>query len=393
MVKELFITIYLFVFRIVFNLFKLLPQKKKTVCVASFGDNIFYSVDALRSISDEEIIILKDASCRYPFDASEYTLLAFDLKHPFSFLKSMYHLATGSTILIDTYHPFLSVTNFKTSTVCIQLWHAAGAIKHFGLMDPTNEYRSAKAIERFKNVYDSFTYAVVGSENMADTFKDSFGLSDSQILRTGIPRSDVLFDNKKKQEVYKKIVQENLWVADKKIILYAPTFRNDQLSNFQLQLNIEQLYASLSDEYVLFIKPHPAVSYEIKDMFKEFVLDVSSYYDTNELLLVTDILISDYSSIPFEFAILEKPMIFFAYDMDEYKVTSGLIDNYENQMPGPVVFSTEAIISSIREKNFNYKDIKDFAKRYNAYSDGSASLNLAKFLTETGERQKEKVSI
>ncbi len=393
MARELAISIYLFVFRILFNIFKLFPQKVKTVCVASFGDNIFFATKALRDLSDEEIIILKDPSCKYRFDESMTRVIPFEVRHPIAYIKSIYHLATATTIIVDTYYGFLAVTDFRRGTTCIQVWHAAGAIKHFGLMDPSNEFRSLRALERFQKVYDRFDYTVVGSENMADIFKKSFGLTDDRILRTGVPRSDCLFDRTEKQRVHKLIHQKYPTIGDRKIILYAPTFREQQFSDYQLELDIQQLYKHLSNEYVLFIKLHPAVSNYISDRYEDFVFNVSDYKDTNELLLITDILISDYSSIPFEYALLEKPMIFFAYDMDKYRVTSGLIDNYENQMPGPVVSTTLEIINAIEQDAFDKEQIKNFKKQWNEYSDGSSSMNLAHFLTNTEKEEMEKVLV
>ena len=394
MIRELTISIYLFVFHIFFNIFKLFPQKNKTVCVASFGDNIFFATKSLRSISDEEIIILKDSSCRFMFDESIASVIPFEIKRPIAYLKSIYHLATGTTIIVDTYYGFLAATDFRPGTNCIQVWHAAGAIKHFGLMDPSNQFRTSRALNRFKKVYDRFDYTVVGSENMADVFKKSFGLTDNRILRTGIPRSDVLFNTDEKQRINQFIHQKYPTIGDRKVILYAPTFREQQFSDYQLELDIQELYQHLSNEYVLFIKLHPAVSNYVSDRYEDFVFDVSDYKDTNELLLITDLLISDYSSIPFEYALLEKPMIFFAYDMVEYRVTSGLIDDYENQMPGPVVSTTLEIINAIYQDTFDKEQIKAFKEQWNAYSNGDSSLNLAHFLTKTEKKEtKEKVLV
>lgn len=395
MARELAISIYLFVFRILFNTFKLFPQKDKTIGVVSFGDNTFFATKALSNLSDEEIIILKDSSCKYQFDESIATVISFDIKHPIAYLKSIYHLATATTVLVDTYYGFLAVTKFRPGTTCIQLWHAAGAIKRFGLMDPSNEVRTPRALDRFEQVYDRFNYTVVGSENMAEVFKNSFGLTDDRILRTGIPRSDILFDRDEKQRVSEHINRIYPTIGDRKVILYTPTFREQQFSNYKLELDIQQLYKELANEYVLFIKLHPTVSNFVSDKYEDFVFDVSDYKDTNKLLLIADLLISDYSSIPFEYAILEKPMIFFAYDMDTYRIKSGLIDEYENQMPGPVVSTTLEIINIIKEDAFDMGQIKEFKEQWNEYSDGNSSMNLAQFLTNTEQKgmKKEKALV
>lgn len=393
MAKEIIISVYLFVFRILFNFFKLFPLKRKTVGVATFGDNIFYTMKAMMKLSNEETVVLKTASCKYRFNRLNATVIPFTLRHPIAYVQSIYHLATATTILVDTYYGFLAASNFRQDVTCIQLWHAGGAIKQFGLLDPSNKFRSKKAIKRFKQVYSKFDYTVVGSEMMAKTFKESFGLTDNRILRTGIPRSDVLFDYSMKEHVYNEMVEKHPSIKDKKIILYAPTFRSNQLSNYQSQLNIDKLYRELSDEYVLFIKPHPAITYKISEQYEGFVYDVSDFYDTNQLLLIVDLLITDYSSIPFEFALLQKPMVFFAYDMEEYRIKSGLISDYEHQVPGPVVFSTEAIILAIKNNKFDYKRIQEFANTWNEYSKGNSSIHLAKYITRTEETRKEKVII
>lgn len=391
--RELAIGIYLFVFRILFNICKLFPQKKKTVGVASFGDNIFYTAKALRSLSDEEIILLKEKSCKFPLEDAFSRILSFNILHPIGFIQSIYHLATATTVLVDNYHGFLAVTNFRPGTTCIQLWHAAGAIKKFGLEDPSISLRSKGALARFQKVYQSFDYTVVGSKKMEETFQRSFGLKENQFLRTGIPRTDLLFDTKRKKEVQESINNRFPSINGRKIILYAPTFRKDQLKAYQLEIDVKQMYEQLSDEYVLFVKLHPAVANSLKDRFDDFMFDVSDYQETNELLLVTDLLITDYSSIPFEYALLEKPMIFFAYDMDEYKVTNGLIDNYEEVMPGPVVFSTFDLVRTIQDGNFDIQRVRQFAKEYNEFSNGNSSLNVARFILGIEEEEKEKVSV
>ena len=392
MVRELGISLYLFVFRILFNLFKLCPQRKKTVSVASFGDNIFYTARSLRELSDEDIIILKGSSCRYEFDPSIGYVVPFDLKRPIAYLQSIYHLATATTILVDTYYGFLAAAKFKKGTNCVQLWHAAGAIKQFGLLDPSIENRTPNAKDRFQKVYDNFHYCVAGSEKMATIFKKSFGLTDDRIIRTGTPRTDILFDSGKQQHIYQDLVNKYPAIKGKKIMLYAPTFRANQLSNIQFELDIKKLYEQLSDDYALLVKAHPAVNFTLSDAYKDFAFDVSDVKDTNSLLLVVDLLITDYSSIPFEYALLEKPMIFFAYDMEEYEITSGLMPDFENQMPGPVVFSTEAIIRAVKQNAFDKKQIQAFAAKWNEYSDGKASLKLAKVLLGIEEKEKAAVS-
>ncbi|ASN04117.1 CDP-glycerol glycerophosphotransferase family protein [Virgibacillus necropolis] len=389
MVRELAITMYLFVFRTLFNMFSLFPQKKKTVFVASFGDNILFTLKELEKQVDDQVIILKTSQCKVDFgQASISKELTFKLSHLFKWIQSIYHLATADKVFVDNYYGFLAVTDFKPNVQCIQLWHAAGAIKQFGLKDPSIKDRTPRAYERFLQVYQRFTHVVVGSEKMATIFRESFGLSNEAISRTGIPRSDFFYDTTKMREVGRELKASFPVINRKKVILYAPTYRDDQLNEAKIALDIQKLEDKFSDQYVLFLKLHPAIKREFYNAHSNFVYDVSDMADLNELLVITDILITDYSSIPFEFSLLERPMIFFAYDKEEYANTVGFWEDYETLVPGSVVGTTEEIIEIIDKENFDPTQVREFAKQWNQYSRGNSSKNLVKALyTEEKEYQ------
>ncbi|WP_217586467.1 CDP-glycerol glycerophosphotransferase family protein [Lentibacillus saliphilus] len=387
MVRETLISIYLVFFRIIFTFFKLFPQEKKTVCVVSFGDNVFYTARALKEVSNEDIIVLKDRQCNYPFDSTIDKVIPFDIRHPFAYFQSIYHLATASTVMVDNYFGFLAAVEFRSKTTCVQLWHAVGALKQFGLMEPSISKRSDRAIDRFKRVYSTFNYVTVGSEKMAEIFRQSFSLDPDRIVRTGIPRTDMFYNEMEKKRLQTDLAQKWPIIKNKKVILYAPTFRSEELNHFQIQLDIEQMYRELGEEYVLFIKNHPAVTYNLDQKFSSFVVDVSNYYDANHILLLTDILISDYSSIPCEYALLDKPMIFYAYDLQSYKKKSGLLPNFEQEIPGPIVQNTDDIIHWIKNQKFDQAAIKRFANMWNRYSKGASSMNVATLIHSDTESQ------
>lgn len=139
----------------------------------------------------------------------------------------------------------------------------------------------------------------------------------------------------------------------------------------------------LGDDFILMLRLHPAVrtSLYLDDFMPDFLYDFSSdEYEINELLLVADILITDYSSIPFEFSLLHRPMIFFTYDLEEYKAKRGLLDEFPTNLPGPIVKDTDSIINLIKENNFNFNKIDQYAKQWNKYSNGHSSANLVRYL-------------
>lgn len=382
MVREFAISVYLFVFRILFYIFNFIPQKKKTTFVTSFGDNVLYTVSALEQDVDDDIIILKTKQCRMDFDAknTQRTVLLFEITRPVSWLCSIYHLATSRVVFVDNYFGFLAVSHFKENVTCVQLWHAAGAIKQFGLKDPSNKYRSKRATRRFQKVYDRFDHVVVGSEAMASIFQKSFGLPDGRMLRTGIPRTDFYFNHSRINDATKTLNHMYPLIKDKKIILYAPTFRDSALGSTEVALDIKKLYDALHHDYVLLLRLHPAIQGSFDNQYPDFVVDVSDYPSIHHLLVVTDLLITDYSSIPFEFSLLDRPMVFFAYDLEEYTSARGFWSDYETLVPGPIVRNTEALVNVMQTRPFDDKLRQSFTNHWNEYSDGHSSERLIKQL-------------
>lgn len=392
MVREVAISIYLFVFRLFFNVFKLFPQKKTSTFVASFGDNILFTIKELEKQTDNDIVVLETAPCKVSFyDVPNRTVLRFETRNLLQWIKSIYHLATSEKIFVDNYYGFLAVTNFRPGTTCIQLWHAAGAIKQFGLMDLTIENRPQKAFKRFNKVYQRFDHVVVGSDNMATIFEEGFGLSKDQFLRTGVPRTDFFFDEIEKKHVKHLLETDFPILKEKKVILYAPTYRDDELDTAALHLDIDKMYDQLKYDYILLLKLHPAVNGTFENKHPGFVFNVSSYPNINHLLVVSDMLVSDYSSIPFEYSLLNKPMIFYAYDLDEYANSRGFWENYEKLVPGPIVETTDDLIQVIRDNNFDLNEVKQFAEEWNEYSTGNASAQLIRKLYGTAQEDVEMI--
>lgn len=388
MAREIAITIYLIVFRLIFQICKLCPQKKKSTFVASFGDNVLYTVQALEELTDVQVVVLKTAQCKVRFDdVPSRIVLNFEPRQFLQWIRSIYHLATSTHVFVDNYFGFLAVSAFKENVACTQLWHAAGAVKQFGLKDPSNANRTPKAIARFQQVYNRFNHVVVGSEKMAEIFKQSFGLQADRMLRTGIPRTDFFFDEKTIAET-RELLQRNYPIINKKkVILYAPTFRDHELHVGKIALDVTKMYEALHKDYVLLLRLHPAVKASLPNSYPDFIVDVSSYPDVNHLLVVTDILVSDYSSIPFEFALMKKPMIFFAYDLEEYAEARGFWEKYEDLVPGPIVTNTDELIEIITNEEFDMERVTTFANEWNMYSNGQSSKQLIHALYPESEEQ------
>ncbi|HET7658523.1 MAG TPA: CDP-glycerol glycerophosphotransferase family protein, partial [Bacillales bacterium] len=385
----------LLIFRCVFHVCNWFPYRNKVTFLVTFGQNSMYVYkEMLRREPKSDIVFLYKKSCPYDFEESgNMTAVPFETFNILRFFQSIYHLATSRHIIVDNYFGCLSVCSFRDDVECIQLWHAAGAVKYFGLKDQSVPNRCDRAKKRFLKVYRKFNKVVVGSEEMARVFTEAFDLSPENILRTGIPRTDLFYDEPLKRKVIHRLKRENPLLKNKKVLLYAPTFRDHQLDAFELKLDLDLMERELAEEYVLLLRLHPAVKSQknFEEQYKGFVYDYSSLVDVNELLLITDCLITDYSSIPYEFSLLNRPMIFFAYDLEQYQEQRGLWDQYESLVPGPIVKTTEGVVEQIQQNDFDYKEIQAFSRKWNRYSVGQSSRNIVNYVFDN-ESEKASVS-
>lgn len=377
MFREIAVSIYLTCFRIFFLIFNLMDTRNKTTFVVSFGGNVTSTLHSLEKlVDDQQIVILKTAGCKVDFAQGNRIVLYFTPKNIIQFIQSIYHIATSDHVIVDNYYAFLSVTNFKSSVKCIQLWHAAGAIKKFGLEDLTNKKRTKRTLHRFNSVYNRFDHVVVGSNRMADIFKQSFGLSEDRFIYSGIPRTDFFYDSKRIRQAKREIEYDFPSIINKKVLLYAPTYRDDELKSTQLRIDLDIMYQQFNHNHVLFLRLHPAVALEFENKYPGFVFNVSDYHSINHLLVIADILITDYSSIPFEFALLNKPMIFYMYDYEDYKQSRGISMEDLSEFPGAITASTEELVQVIVNENFRTELIQPFSNEWNMFSKGNSSDTL-----------------
>ncbi|MFD2617049.1 CDP-glycerol glycerophosphotransferase family protein [Terrilactibacillus laevilacticus] len=380
MIREYIVTLYLFVFKILFTLCKIINLRNKVTFVISYSENNLYVYEEImRQNLNCKVVFQCKGKCINDFKQTNEKVIQFETINPIHLFQSAYHLATSKVIFVDNYFGFLASIHFKKQVECIQLWHAAGAIKTFGLKDQSIWQRSKKARKRFTQVYQKFDKVVVGSNEMAEIFKKAFGVSERNILRTGIPRTDFFYEETKKRRVVNYF--KNIF-GSKKVILYAPTFRDGRHENIYQDIDLKLMREKLEAEYVLLLRLHPSIQskmmYDLK--YDGFVYDYSSWPNINELLLITNILITDYSSIPYEFSQLLRPIIFFPYDLEEYQLRRGLWDDYDKLVPGPVVKTTEGIIECIQNENYNLDHIKNFSKQWNMYSTGISSQNIVNYI-------------
>ncbi|PZG35926.1 teichoic acid biosynthesis protein B [Listeria ivanovii] len=382
--KKIAIYIYMLAVKVVGGLARLFPMQQKVVFLISFEENPAAIIKQMELDKfTPNTIIFYDPRINVTNISRDF--LKLKPKNVAQFIPLMFHLNTAKVVVTDNYFVELAGAKWRKGASCIQIWHANGALKKFGWEDKAAQKRATADKKRFQAVYQRFTNVVVGSDEMALIFQKSFLLDEKQLLKIGVPRTDYFFDKGKLKANYDWTFQ-SLNLSNRKQLLYAPTFRDDELQNTSLHLDIAEMERALGEEYQLILKLHPSISNDLEKLDSDFVVYVDKETPIETLLPVVDILITDYSSIPFEFALLEKPMIFYTYDLQAYDKARGLSDGFLETIPGNCVFTTVELIEEIKKASFDLEKVRQFALKWNKYSDGSSSKRFVSLLKERLEK-------
>lgn len=305
-----------------------------------------------------------------------------DTKESFiSCFKYGYYLASSKVILIDDYIRSVYEIRKRKDNYLIQVWHACGAFKAFGFSRLSKEGCWSQD-SRSHRTYD---YCLVSSRKVAKHYAEAFGMNVDRVIATGVPRTDIFFDEAYKREIRAKIFSTYPMLKDKKVILFAPTFRGSSKKegNYpHYRFDYKKIFESFGDEYRIIIKHHPHVNNKpvIEDEYKDRVIDLSKNEELNELLFVTDILITDYSSVIFEAALLDIPMLFYAFDLDEYISSRGFYCEYIRFIPGKLVENMDEIIAALLVGDFEADKIKEFKKGFFDDLDGKSGKRASDFI-------------
>ncbi len=271
-------------------------------------------------------------------------------------------LAKADFIFIDDHCPVLDWLTLSKGTVLSQLWHAGAGYKSVGYVRWGHQGSPAPFC-----CHRQYDYCISPSKNISYFFSDQFGINEEQILPTGMPRMDEYVDPKHKEEVVEKLYELYPMCKGKKVILFAPTYRgnNKALAYYPYEkVDFKELYDFCKDEYVVLFKMHPWVAegVPIEDEMQDIFVDVGDYPDINDLFYITDLLISDYSSGIFEYSIMNKPALFYAFDEYQYAYTRGFHRKFRENAPGKICYTFDEVMKALREKDFEFEKIAPYVK-------------------------------
>jgi len=281
-------------------------------------------------------------------------------------IKQLYYINTSRVVILHDNN--YVVSHFKREGIIVlQVWHACGAIKKFG-----------NVIKREYPI-SNYDYVLSTSAYWKKPYSEAFGVSEENVMPLGMPRTDELFDKKwieeKKERLYLKYPQ----LKNKKIVLYAPTFRGNIYKGFStISFDVQTIVEELGEDYIFIYKFHPLLgNYQLmKD--NEFVINMN-HEDTHELFTICDYLISDYSSIIFDYMILEKPMIFFTPDLESYMQNVGMFVDI-TKLGYPVCQDEYEILDVIKNESDVLLSIPAMKNKFFDQQDGQSTKRVVQFI-------------
>lgn len=361
--KKLFYSLY----ALFFNLSRVFPIKQNRIAfIAPHNGGTEDSLSKMRSYIEKkggyETVFISTNDLKLDFSGF-VPLVKSCLKAAGFFTFKAAALARSKYVFLnDNFMPMASL-KFSKKAVITQLWHAEGAFKKFGLSAPlTDDVR-----EREKKGASKLTYVVCTSESVAPVYAEAFGVESEKVLPLGSPRIDSLLSEKDTAEIRAEFDKNHPECKGKKLVLYAPTFRDSPEKDSALldRIDVQAFNREFPDSRLL-TKLHPQIN-SAKPL--EGATDVTKGHDIGDLTLICDAVITDYSSVCMDFALLSKPCIFFAFDLDEYEVERSFYFDYKSYVPGPVAKSFDEVITALKNTDGYTDKLNGFVKFNFDYTD------------------------
>ena len=296
-----------------------------------------------------------------------------------AFGSRAYLAALGRASYVVTNHSMPGYYRKRRGTAYLQTWHGT-PLKQIAFDIGGSEFAGDRRFfERLERDVARWDALVSPNPFSTQIFRRAFRY-EGRILETGYPRNDLL--SSPAAPARRQAIREALGLSDAtRAILYAPTWRDER--SFDLRLDAEALGRRLGDSHALLLRAHPNAPVASSEQPGDWTIDVSDEQDIRELYLAADILLTDYSSAMFDFAITRKPMLFFTYDLAEYRdVTRGFYFDFEHEAPGPLLATTEEVGDAIENLDAvsarHAQAYEAFYERYCALEDGAAAERVVR---------------
>lgn len=279
-------------------------------------------------------------------------------------LKCLSNLANAKVCVTDSFTIAVSTVKHKKSLKIIQIWHSMGAIKKFAYQTLGNKYGRDEKTAKILNMHHNYDYIISGSKEMTKYFAKAYGYDEKYFLNYGLPRMDYLLKNEYKLK--NKILKDYKVLKKKQNILYAPTFRNEtEDKTIELIENID------FNKFNLIVKGHANQALKINN--KVLTCDK---YSALKLITIADYIITDYSGIAIEAAILNKKTLYYVYDYDQYKKNNGINIDLYKEMEGCVFEDAKSLCKFLNKGKYNMETLYKYKNKYIDVQDGTSTKKI-----------------
>lgn len=358
---------------ILYGLFKLLPVRKKVVFISRQSDSPSLDIQMLaeeiqRSHPDYQVVVLCKKIGSGLFSKIGYC---------FHMLRQMYHLATSQIVVLDSYSILVSVLHHRNSLLVVQMWHSIGTMKKFGYSILDMPEGSSRRLAETMKMHANYDYILAASDAYKSHLAEGFHYPEEKIVTLPLPRVEALEDAGRAEAARKKIVSvyPRLSEPGKETILYIPTFRKRENARFQ-KAALALADAVDYSRYHLIIKAHPLS--ELTVSHPRAIID--HQFSSFDMLFVSDCVISDYSCIIYEAAILKRPLYFYAYDYEQYRGARDFYIDYQKEMPGPICSTAEETLDAISSHACRQEAVQRFLSKYVTPKSRHETRDIAEFL-------------
>ncbi len=286
----------------------------------------------------------------------------------------------------------------KENQIYLQTWHGTPLKKlahDIDVPEGTTFYRSQMDVQSMFKTYDvdveRYNYMISPNAFCSKVFPSAFAINKERLIETGYPRNDILSHVDSNRVLQKK--KDMKLPLNKKVILYAPTWRDNSYVasgyTFKLQADFKKWKKALGDEYIVLFKPHYLIinTYQEDKELEGFLYSMDATLDIAQFYELADVLITDYSSVFFDYAILNRPIYFYMYDLEEYaNDLRGFYLDIHKDLPGKIYRKEEEMLTDIQNKVFDYSHLKEFNAYFNNREDGNASKRVVDILYKEANR-------
>ena len=357
--------------------------------------HMVYRISRMRPLKEKDVLFLSDIREELggnylplyePLKQKGYNVIcdfksSKKIKDPKDvYIRRMIHLARAKYIVLEDFHVDTADIRVRKGQELVQLWHACGAYKKFA-------WSRAQGHEEISihPGYKKYTKAITSAEEICPIYADAYRISPDKVKATGIPRTDLFFEKEYIQTLRGQYEEKYPLLKGKKIVLFAPTYRGTSVGNASYpfeKCDPEMLQEALGDEYVFIYKWHPAIYANLASKNKKafdgsalgkYAIDLSKERDINELMIISDILVTDYSSVIFEYGLMRKPIIYYWFDINENHLGRSAYFEMEDYVYGNVAYDEDELIEALQNPDLCMDKRQVFMERFMSACDGHST--------------------